>query len=137
LPVVFRILPEHGLIRVRYSGTAGMDETLRAMDACANHPDFRPHFRHLVDFRAIDAIDADYPAFLAIQARAIDQLLPQDIAPFVIYLADSPLSQKAARMAMRSWEGVTSIVAMILEDESAAFELLGVTGQSLDPLQAG
>lgn len=108
-----------------------MAETMRAIEACATHPDFRPHFHHLVDFRAIEGIDADYAAFLALQANAIDLLLSVDHTPFVIYLATGPLSQRAARMAMKSWEGVSAIVVIMLEDEAAALELLGIGGLDL------
>ncbi|MCC5976382.1 MAG: hypothetical protein JJT81_20370 [Rubellimicrobium sp.] len=131
MAVTWRLLPEFGLVHVRYTGTAGYDESLVAIKAIADHPDFRPHFRHLADFRAIEAIETDYPSFLAFQARVAEYVLQPDGTPFVVYLADSPLSLRAVNMVLKSWEGAGPITAVVMENERDALDLLGLAGRDL------
>lgn len=131
MAVTWRLLPQFGLVHVVYTGTAGYGETLEAIEAINRHPDYRPHFRHLADFRAIEAIELDYPSFLAFQARVADFMMPPEGAPYIVYLADSPLSRRAVSMVLKSWEGATPFTAVVMEDERDALELLGLAGRDI------
>lgn len=134
MALTFHILPRHALVLVRYAGMARVDETARAMEACALHPDFRPTFRHVVDFTHLTGFEPDYPAIMALQARAADWALPPDHGPFLIYLAPTAVAQAMARLVMRSWEGVGQAVVLLFSEEQAVMDYLGLPDRTLASL---
>jgi hypothetical protein len=93
-------------------------------------------FRHLVDFAGLTGFDPDYVALMALQARITDNFIPPDHPPFLVYFAPSALGQSVARMVIRSWEGVSDAVMVLLEDKAEVMTWLGLPDLDLDSLDA-
>ena len=53
MPVEFKILPERGLVVVRYSGHAAVEDTLIATKAYISHPEYSAGQKQLVDMSGI------------------------------------------------------------------------------------
>lgn len=136
MPVTFRILRDRNLVYIRYAGLTRVDETVRAMAACITHPDFDPRARHIVDMRAVTAFEADYPAFLAMQASATDIYHRPDHVPFFVYIAPGPVAQSMARLVIRQWQGIPDVVLRLVAAEDEALALLGIAGVTLADLLA-
>lgn len=136
MAVTFRILPRHTLVYLRFEGFARVGETTRAMAACAIHPDFDPSYRHLMDLSRISDFETDYPGLMALQARAADWFAPAGNQPFLIYLAPTPRAQSMARLVMRSWEGIGQAVVVLLGDDQAVLDFLGLRAASVEALLA-
>ena len=137
MAVTFRILPQYGIISVRYVGIAGVQETSRALAALHIHPDFRVHYRHVVDLSQMTGYERDYPAIMALQAKAAEHFLPPDSGPFIVHHAPTPVSQAMARVVMRTWEAVPNSVVVMFAEAQEVMEFLGLPGlplQSLAPV---
>ena len=87
MPVGFRILPQHALVLVTYSGVAGLQETIERTAECARHPDFDLRFRHLVDVSGITGYERDFPGFFAMQAKVMESYPPQGQDQIFVFLA--------------------------------------------------
>jgi hypothetical protein len=134
MPVGFRILPRHGLCVVTFSGLVGIDETRDSVGECARHPDFRPGMRHIFDLTHVTGVERDYPAYLALQAKALENLGPSPFESLLVYLAPTRPAQEMAELIRKSWEGLDWAIVRIVSDEMQALELLGVRAQSLGEL---
>ena len=64
MSVQFRILPDRGLVVVRYTGHVAIDDTMRATRAYVSHPHYAPGQKQLVDFSAITGYEKDYVRFI-------------------------------------------------------------------------
>ena len=69
------ILRARGLVYIRYSGFAWLDDTIAALDAYGNHPDFRPGHKQLVDMARVTGIERDYVKFMKLQAKKAEVFL--------------------------------------------------------------
>ena len=134
MPVTTHILPSCGLIYVRFAGHAATEETISAFKACARHPDYRPGFRHLVDFSRVTSFVVDYPGLMRIQAVAAGAFRVPQTRPTVFFLAPTPAGQRVAQLVVRSWEGVTSITAVVLANTEQLGDVLGLRDPALDGL---
>ena len=134
MAIQFQILPDLHLIYVRYSGVVTAVETLAAMQDCARHPQFNPAFRNLVDFSRATSFVVDYPEIMRVQAVAAGLLVPKDRPPHLVYFAPTAESQRVAQLVLRSWEGVTPMVGVILAEREQVLAVLGLAGSSLDSL---
>ncbi len=134
LAIQYLILPDLHLIYVRYDGVVTAMETLAAMQDCARQPNFNPAFRNLVDFSRATSFVVDYPEIMRVQAAAAGLLVPKDRAPILVYFAPTAESQRVAQLVLRSWEGVTPMVGVILAEREQVLAVLGLEGSSLDSL---
>jgi hypothetical protein len=129
MPLGFRILPELGVIAVRYVGLARLDETIVQLQACATHPDFHPAFRHVVDLRALTDFERDVLGFFKMQAAAIDTF-PENTQgehPFhMVMLAPSGPAWEMADQVRRTWEGLGLTIVRIVDTPEAVVDLLGL-----------
>jgi hypothetical protein len=132
--IQYQILPDLHLIYVRYDGVVTTGETLAAMQDCARQPNFDPAYRNLVDFSRATSFIYDYPEIMRVQAAAAGLLVPNDRPPNLVYFAPTAESQKVARLVLRSWEGVTPMVGVILAEREQVLAVLGLQGSSLDSL---
>ncbi|MFN4058845.1 MAG: hypothetical protein ACK4HW_11805 [Roseinatronobacter sp.] len=127
--IAFRILPDLGLIAVRYEGVAQLQETMVVLSACAAHPDFHPAFRHVVDLRAVTDFERDMLGFFKMQAQAIEKF-PQNILgefPFhMVMLAPPGAPWEMADLVRRTWEGLGLTIVRVVDTPDAVVDLLGL-----------
>ena len=128
MPVSFRVHPRHSLVYVRYSGTPGVEETLRAMQSCLSHPDFRLTFRHLVDFSAVTDFRRDHAELMRLAARMPDLLDDPQHGVLLVYYAPTPEAQALAQAVMKSYHGVSHSVLVVVDEPQKALDCLGLDG---------
>ncbi len=134
MPVRFRILPELALIHIRYTDTAGVDETLRAMKSCVAHPDFDPGFRHLVDFAGLTDFRFDPVDLIQVAARVPDIIDDRARGTYLIYYAPTPGAQRLVQAVMKSWQGVSASVLAMADDPHKVADCLGLPPGAIDCL---
>ncbi|MCL3882863.1 hypothetical protein [Marivita sp. GX14005] len=131
MPVSFQILPLFNLVYTRYSVTMKVSESLVSFREYMDHPHMRPGQRHVIDLRGIVEMDPDLAAVMALEANKAENLVLQEADTMVIYLADCPLSRRAASLACNAWEAEHYVTAVILETEEAALNVLGLPHRAL------
>lgn len=134
MPVSFRILPEHGIVYVRYEGFALLDETLQAFGEYAAHPLARPGQKHLIDLAEVTGIEQDYVKMMRVQAGKADALMGTGQQTLMVYYAPTRLSYEMSKFILRSWEGIEAVVPLVQQDETQALALLGVDRNSFAEL---
>lgn len=83
MTVNFCIIPERGLVVVRYSDFAAIDDTMAASKAYLAHPDYAAGQKQLVDFTNITGYEKDYVRFMNLQAAKAEQLGREGVLNFV------------------------------------------------------
>lgn len=137
MPVTFTILPERGLVFVRYTGFAWLDESFEAFGRYAAHPDFRPGQKQLVDLSGVTGVETDYVRLFALQARKADEFVGNGTQTLLVYYAPNPIAMELAESAVRSWEPSGAVIPLIQVDEHEALKLLGQPERSFDDLLQG
>lgn len=135
MPASFRILPEHGLVYVRLYGHIWPAESLEALRNYLRHPDFRPGQKQLIDMGGIEVMERDFTGLAGLQAEMAGAFLGSEPQVLMAFLAPTPMSQFAAAFAARPWEPFDHFVARVLDNETAAFDFLGLTGLRLSDLE--
>ena len=136
MPVEFRIFPKRGLVVVRYSGYATVNDTLTATEAYISHPDYVAGQKQLVDMTAVAGFEKDYVQFMGMQAQKTERLVRSDLQSLVVYIAPTAISRDLSALFVRSWIGIDSVVPLVQDSESKALELLGQPEETLDILMA-
>ncbi|MEO0666986.1 MAG: hypothetical protein AAFZ99_03655 [Pseudomonadota bacterium] len=136
MPLTFRILPERGLVVVRYSGFATIDDTMSATAEYVGHPDYAPGQKQLVDMSALTGYEKDYVRFMEMQAGKAERFNNAGVQSLVVYIAPTPVGQEVAGLFLRSWDDVDAVVPMIQRTEAEALSLLGQPERSLCDLFA-
>ena len=134
MPLSFRILPERGLVVVRYSGFALIDDTVSATARYVVDPHYAPGQKQLVDMTALTGYEKDYVRFMEMQASKAERFSDAGVQTLVVYVAPTPVSQEVAGLFLRSWDDVPAVVPMIQRTEAEALTLLGQPERSLDDL---
>ncbi len=134
MPVTFRILSERGLVFVRYTGFARLDESFEAFGQYARHPDFRPGQKQLVDLSGVTGVETDYVKLFALQARKADVFLGSGAQTLLVYFAPTPTAMDLAEAVIRSWEPSGAVIPLIQENEQEALQLLGQPERSFEEL---
>ena len=70
-------MPERQLILFTYAGHVTLQESMDIVASAAAHPEYRPSMRQLCDLAAVTGVERDFPKLLRMQARIIEDLLPQ------------------------------------------------------------
>ncbi|MHA7868908.1 MAG: hypothetical protein ACX93U_15555 [Salipiger thiooxidans] len=136
MSVTFQILPEHGIVYVRYEGFSRLDDTMRAFDDYARHPQSHPGQKHLVDLSNVTGIESDFIGLMKLQAKKADIFLGTGEQTLIVYYAPSKLSYEMAEFIVRSWEGIGAVVSLVQQCEEQALTLLGLPHQSFAELLA-
>ena len=134
MPVSFRILPERGLVYVRYTGRAAVADSTTAFAQYAAHPDFAPGQKQLVDLSGVTDMERDFPALMAHQAQKAAAFMPAGAQALMVYFAPTEIAQRMARTILRSWDGIDAVAAVLTEDEAQALSILGLPETGFDEL---
>jgi hypothetical protein len=134
MPVEFKILPERGLVVVRYSGYAAVEDTLTATKAYISHPEYSAGQKQLVDMSGITGFEKDHVQFMKMQAEKAERLASSGLQSLVVYIAPTAISQDLSAMFVRSWIDVDAVVPLVQHSEAEALALLGQPEETLDIL---
>lgn len=134
MPLTYRILPDFGLVHVRYSGEVDFAETGALFANYLQDPAYRPGQKQLIDFSAITGFSADYTAMMAMQARKTDAFVLPDRETLIVYFAPTPDTFRIARFALQGWEGVPGVIVRILTEPAAVCAFLGLPEDGMTDL---
>ena len=136
MSVEFRIVPWHGVCIVTFIGEIGIAETMASIAECARHPDFRLGMNHLFDLSTVTGVEKDFPAYLSLQAKALENIGPAPSNGLLVYFAPTRIAQDMAEMIRKSWEGLDWVVVRVVTEEDQALDLLGIQAESVAALLA-
>lgn len=136
MAVSFRIFPTRGLVYVRYEGFVDLESTFLALSEYAQHPNYAPGQKQLVDLSRITDYERDFARIMSVQARKVDIFAGNALETMFMYYVDSAISRDMARTILRSWEGIDSVVARVQDHEGSALQLLGLPETNFDDLLA-
>ncbi|MFP4273423.1 MAG: hypothetical protein ACLFRU_00210 [Paracoccaceae bacterium] len=134
MPASFRILPDLGLVHVRYEGAVRLAETAALFAEYAGHPDRGAGQKQLVDLSAITSFERDYVTLVQLQAQKADIFPSGEGDTMIVYLAPSDMAFDLARLILRSWDGIPGVIATAQRSEAEALSLLGLDGMTLADL---
>jgi len=134
MPIDFKILPERGLVYIRYAGVITFPETAQAFGRYMQHPDMRPGQKQLVDLARVSDWERDFSGLLKLQASKADAFLGSGHETHFVYYAPTELTQAMARMILRSWEDVPGVIPLLQETEADALHVLGQPETTIDAL---
>ncbi|APZ54404.1 hypothetical protein [Salipiger abyssi] len=137
MSVSFRILPQHGIVYIRYEGFALFDDTIRAVGAYTQHPESSPGQKHLVDLSRITGIEQDFVKLMQIQALKADAFIGGGAQTMIVYYAPTPLAFEVSKVILRSWDGIDAVVPLVQQSETGTLSLLGVGLPSFAALLEG
>ncbi|GGD34058.1 hypothetical protein [Sinisalibacter lacisalsi] len=129
-----RILPEIGLVYVRYSSWMSIDESGAAFAEYLAHPDFRLGQKQLIDLTEVTEWDRDFTKLLALQARKADVFHQPPHSTLLAMIAPTPKARTLANWVSRSWDQVDTVAYLVAETEAEALELLGIRAERIDEL---
>ena len=137
MSLTFQILPNRGIVYVRYDGTALIGQSARAFGEYAAHPDFAQGQRQLVDLSRITGFERNYPRLFDLQMRKADVFVKRNEQTLMVYYAPHAAGMALATLIARSWEGVPGTHPRIVDTtEADALHLLGEPEMSFDDLLA-
>lgn len=136
MSITFRILPDRGLVYVRYSGRVRIDDSMTAFADYMRHPDCRPGQKHLVDLSAVTSYERNFSRILELQALKTEHFVGQPVETLLAYYAPTAEAQQMAALVLRSWEGTDHIVARVLLTETETLAVLGLSESTIDDLLA-
>ena len=126
MPVAFRILPRSGVVYLRFEDRILIDENIQAFRAYTRHPDAHPAQKHLVDLSGITAIEWDYVKLMQLQALKAGFFCGRGSQTLKVYYCPTKLSLSVAKMILRSWVGINSVIPIIQQHEDDALSVLGL-----------
>jgi len=125
VPLAFDIIPVRGLVVVRYSGFATIEDTVAASRAYVAHPDYVAGQKQLIDLSAITDYEKDYVRFMEMQAQKVDRFAQTGMQTIVAFVAHTAISREVAMMFLRSWDDVETVVPVLQNNEAKALAILG------------
>lgn len=134
MAIDFKILPQHGLVYVRYAGRMTLAESAEAFSNYEKDPHFKPGQKHLVDLKAVTDWERDYAQIMALQAQKADVLHRPAAPTLMAFIAPTETTQAVARMIQRSWETMPGVVSLVAETENEALQMLGLAATTVEEL---
>ncbi|MCB1339257.1 MAG: hypothetical protein KDK10_17990 [Maritimibacter sp.] len=134
MPVSFRILAEHGLVYVRFSGAVRIADAAENFATFLADPDYRKGLKQLIDFTHVTEWDQDFNTLMKFNARQTDIYDDTRNALMMVCLAPDAFTQSLANFARRGWESSSRVVTCTAETEEEALALLGIDAPSLSIL---
>lgn len=136
MSVSFRIFPRRGLVYVRYTGFARLQDTFAAFGEYMQHPDCRPGQKQLVDLSEVTGFEPDYAELLKLQAMKADIFAAGGGETLIAYYAPNDAVLRMAELVVRSWEDVPGVVPLVMQTEAEALAVLGQREDSFAALMA-
>ena len=133
MPVKFRVLPDHSLVHVTFSGLVTVAEATEAFDRYTSHPDSHPRQSHLVDLSGVAEYERDFTKIMALQAHQVDVFLEADAPIYLIFVAPTELTRTMAMAAVRSWQHLPGVVPLVLNSIDEALDVLSLEKRDLEP----
>lgn len=125
MPVSFQIIAERGLTVARYSGYVTMEDSVRAAEAYAGHPDFTPDQKFLIDSSALTGHERDFVKFFQMQSQMASLFAQTGHDQLIGCYAPNKTARDMALLVQRGWEGVDHMVMLIHDDEAEVLAFLG------------
>ena len=136
MPVTFDVLPDRGVVFVRYEGRATTAEGLDSFNRYAASADFRPGHKHLIDLSQVTHLRTDYVELLKLEAARAFALLGHGVQTLVAYYAPTRDTLELAHLSQSCWEGIDSVVPRVFTIEQAALDFLGLREPRIADLMA-
>ena len=135
MSLTFQILPERGLVYVRYDGTALIDQSAQVFASYAAHPDFARGQRQLVDLSGVTGFERDYVRLFELQMKKADVFTRDTSQTLMVYYAPHETALKMANLIVRSWDGIEGAFPRIVgTSEADALQVLGEPERSFRDL---
>jgi hypothetical protein len=132
--VDYRILPNHGLVYVRYIGHAMMQDTVQTLGQYQQDPEYAPGQKQLVDLSAMTGYEKAYMDLMKLQAQKLDVFQPDHGQTLMAYYAPTDVAWSVAYLILKSWQNARSIVPRVFRDETACLSFLGLGMTSFEEL---
>lgn len=127
MPLTYTILPDLGVVYVKYWGVLNIAETVETFTRFTQDPDFRPDLRHLVDLAEVVEYERSFTELMKLQALKASALEPGPSPAYLIYYAPTRLSLTLAHQILKSWDGLDHLVARVVQSQDEALMLAGLT----------
>lgn len=134
MPLNYKIIPELGIVYVRYWGVANIQETVDTFRVFSQDPDFSPHLKHLIDLEGIREYERSFPDLMKLQAMKADSIVTGAGPTYLIYYAPTRISMTMARTILKSWDGLSPVIGRVVQTEEEALGLLGLGQRSFADL---
>lgn len=130
MSLTYRILPDLGLVHVRYEGLIDFVETGTVLARYFADPLFRPAQKQLVDVSRATGIDTRFAEMLALQARTTAAITPRAETLLAFY-APTPATARFALSGVNAWTHMPGVVARLFSDEPGLAAFLGLPESTL------
>ncbi|WP_417741043.1 hypothetical protein [Salipiger sp.] len=111
---------------LRFEDRILIDENIQAFRAYTRHPDAHPAQKHLVDLSGVTAIEWDYVKLMQLQALKAGFFCGRGSQTLKVYYCPTKLSLSVAKMILRSWDGINTVIPIIQQHEDDALSVLGL-----------
>ncbi|WP_010141801.1 hypothetical protein [Oceanicola sp. S124] len=130
----YKILPQFGLVHIRFAGEVCAADSLEALQRFAEDPKGSPDLNQLLDMRDVTGLNLDVMEMLKVHARKAEIFIPAEQDRLFVHLAPSEIALKIAGFTVRSWEHVPGITHRVVRTEEQALQVLGLRESSIDAL---
>lgn len=134
MPVNFQILPDRGLVYVRYEGATTTSDSIAAFQTYKSDPECQPGQNQLVDLSNVTGIEQEYGKLMCLQAMKTEVFAAGETETLIVYYAPNPIALKLAHILERPWEVVPGVVPIITQSEAETLSILGQRETSFDAL---
>ena len=134
MSVDFHIMPQYGLVYIRFGPTANVPDSRAMLQSYLSHPDFCFGQSQLVDLSHVRDIKHDFVDFFKLQMFKADVFRDNDVQTMIMYYAPHEKAYEVARLCQNSWNAIPSAVAIIQEDEAQSLSVLGLPHRSFAEL---
>ena len=135
MSVSYHIHLHLGLVYIRYSGFAVLQDSFEAVGRYLQDPDFRPGQKQLIDLSMVTDFEKDYAKLFELQAKKAEALLHGTESLFVYY-APTNETQSMAQLICRSWNDIAAVVPVVVATPHEASSVLGISAQDFEALAA-
>lgn len=134
MAVTFRLLPQQGIVVVRYEGRTSPAEALDSFNRYAQSEDFTPGQKHLIDLSGVTHLTTDYVALIKLEVAKAFALAGHGVQTLMAYYAPTQQTLEMARLSQRCWDGIDAVVPRVFQLEQAALDFLGLREQRIEEL---
>ena len=126
MAVTFRLLPQKGIVFVRYAGRTSPAEALESFTRYTQSDEFTPGQKHLIDLSGVTDLTTDYVGLIKLEAAKAFALAGHGVQTLMAYYAPTRETLEMARLSQRCWDGIDAVVPRVFQLENAALEFLGL-----------